>query len=344
MNFGKLKKFMKANNLPGYRVGQVKDLIYKKALSDWKDAVNLPLVLRAKLEEIIPILSFKAQKVLVSRDKKSAKAVLVLYDGTKIETVLLNPFKNHWSVCVSTQVGCSIKCFFCATGLMGFKRNLSAEEISDQVLFWFQYIKKHTAVKRISSVVFMGMGEPFLNYAQVVTAVNNLSDSDFFNIGQRNISISTCGQVDGIRKLARDLPRVNLAVSLHSADDNKRNKLVSINRIYNLAKLSKALAGYLQRTKRRVFIEYTLIDKVNDSFKDARVLCKWINAIPSSYLLTVNLISCNDFKATRYCVSRSKVEMFAQVLKSQKINVTIRRSLGGSIGAGCGQLGASGVR
>ena len=339
MKFLKVKQFVQKNNLPGYRISQIKDLIYKKGISSWKDAVNLPLDLRKKLESDVSILSFKPEKIRVSKDKKSAKALLTLKDGSKIETVLLNPLKNQWSVCVSTQVGCPIKCFFCATGAMGFKRNLSAEEISDQVLFWFQYVNKHKIAPRLSSVVFMGMGEPFLNYREVVMAVNDLSNLDFLGIGHRNISISTCGIIDGIRKLAKDLPQVNLAVSLHCADDARRNKIVPINVTHNLTKLAKELAKYLQKTKRRVFIEYTLISGVNDNFKDARDLAKWINAIPSNYLLHVNLISCNEFKKSKHEVSPAKVKAFADIIKEKRITVTIRRSLGSSISAGCGQLG-----
>lgn len=338
MNFNKLKKFIKTQNVPPYRIGQIKDLIYKKAVSNWGEAVVLPKDLREKLNKNFPVLSFKPGKIIVSKDKKSVKALLILKDGKRIETVLLNPLKNHWSVCVSTQVGCAVKCFFCASGAMGFKRNLSTEEITDQVLFWMQYINKNKTAKRISSIVFMGMGEPLLNYSATVLAVKNLSNLDFFAIGQRNISISTCGYTQGILKLAGDLPQVNLAVSLHSADEDKRNKLVSINKIHGLTKLAAAVEKYLQKTKRRVFIEYTLIDGINDSFKDAKLLCKWVKKINSNYLLHINLISSNDFEGSKYAVSEEKIKAFAGTLKSQKISVTVRRSLGSSINAGCGQL------
>jgi 23S rRNA (adenine(2503)-C(2))-methyltransferase len=341
MNFEKIKKFIKDNNLPSYRVGQIKDLIYKKGISRWKNADTLPLVLRDKLSEKIAILSFTAEKIIKTKDV--FKAVLVLKDGKKIESVLLRPFGGHWSVCVSSQVGCLVKCFFCATGEMGFARNLSAEEISDQVLFWFQYIRKYKLAPRISSVVFMGMGEPFLNYNEVLKSVRHLSDLDFLNIGHRNISISTCGLPAGIRKISKDLPQVNLAVSLQSADDRKRNKLVSINKTHNLNELAKTLSKYLQKTKRRVFIEYTLIKNINDSAKDARTLAKWINEMPLSYLLHVNLISCNDRNEIKYNVSAIKVKSFAAILREKKVSVTIRKSLGGEIYAGCGQLAAKSV-
>ena len=165
MNFEKIKKFVKDNNLPSYRVAQIKDLIYKKGISKWANAVNLPPVLREKLSDKIAMLSFTVEKIVKAKDV--FKAVLVLKDGKKIESVLIKPLKNHWSVCVSSQVGCPIKCFFCATGEMGFTRNLSAEEISDQVRFLSQEVKNRRLAKRISSVVFMGMGEPFLNYNEV---------------------------------------------------------------------------------------------------------------------------------------------------------------------------------
>jgi len=337
MNFEKIKKFIKDKNIPKYRLMQIRDDIYKRGVVDWNDIKVLPKDLRQDLEKKFKILSVSLHKMVESKKDKVKKAVLKLHDGLKIETVLMDSY-GVWSVCVSTQVGCALACKFCQTGQMGFKRNLTAEEITDQVLFWESLIKKQDADARVGSVVFMGMGEPLLNYAETIKAVNILSDNDYFNIGQRHISISTSGISDKIKKLATDLPQVNLAVSLHFAEDKLRNKYMPINRKYNLLSLKKALEDYMARTSRQVFVEYIVIGGVNDTKRDIRKLGEWIDSIQNKYLIHVNLIPANKTKNVKQKAEEEIIKELAKILKHMKISVSTRKSLGGDIEAACGQL------
>ncbi|MDD4004258.1 MAG: 23S rRNA (adenine(2503)-C(2))-methyltransferase RlmN [Elusimicrobiaceae bacterium] len=339
MKFEQLKKYLKEQGYPGYRTAQVREAVFERMISGWDEAGVLPEKLRRDLAKNFPILSFAAKKVLSSAEGNAHKALLVLADKVKIETVLMNTFKNNWSVCVSTQVGCPVRCSFCATGKRGFKRNLHAEEITDQVLFWNQYVVKHGIAERISSVVFMGMGEPLLNYAATVKAVRDLSDPDYLNIGHRHISVSTSGHAEKIRAFALELPQVNLAVSLHTAIDAERDELVPINRRYNLAALRDALQYYLAKTGRQLFIEYTVIGGVNDTHKHIRLLNEWIKAIPNHYLIHINLIACNPADGTEPSpAARAGLDDFAAALTGCGLSVSVRRSLGGDIAGACGQL------
>ena len=335
MNFELVKQFIKQAGLPNYRITQVKEAVYKSGIASWGDATALPADLRARLEKEGPILSFTIKKMVFSEKDRVAKALLKLKDGLLIESVLLKPHEG-WSVCVSTQVGCPMRCSFCSTGRMGFKRDLTDEEIADQVLMWFQYIKKEKLGERISHVVFMGMGEPLLNYLNVVKAVQQLTDPDFLNIGARHISISTSGIADKLHKLAVDLPQVNLALSLHNADNAERSKLMPVNRRYDLDELQKALDEYLALTGRQVFLEYAVIDGVNNRPEHIRKLGKWIRDSRFSYLLHVNLIACNLGRGEK--TDDRAVQAFADALKAMGIGVTIRKSMGNDISAACGQL------
>ncbi len=343
MDFEKIKQFVKDNNLPSYRVNQIREAVYSDGITSWDAAKTLPLDLRENLKENVKILSFDSVLMQKSRRDLVFKALLKLEDGLKIETVLMKPGKT-WSVCVSSQAGCPLGCAFCATGKMGFKRNLTAEEISDQVLFWYQFLKKENIGERISNIVFMGMGEPLLNYINVVNAVKHIADSDFLGIGLRHISISTAGIADKFFNLAEDLPQVNLAISLHNADDEERSALMPVNKKFNLETIKKKLEEYLARTGREVFIEYTVIDGVNNFPQHIRKLGKWINSIKSNYLLHVNLIGCNAAVGKAVQTDEAAVKRVAAALQAMDINVTIRKSLGGDISAACGQLAAKNNR
>ncbi len=334
MNFEHVKEIVKQAGFPNFRIAQIKDALYSAAISDWDEATTLPSDLKALLKREVPILSFTSSKIQVSQIDRVAKALLTLTDGRKIETVLMRVGVS-WSVCVSTQVGCKVGCSFCYTGRMGFKRDLTDEEISDQVLFWLQYLKKEKLGERINNVVFMGMGEPLLNYLNTVKAVQEISNPDRLGIGMRHISISTSGIADKFKTLAADLPQVNLALSLHSADDEERTKIVPVNRKFNLDTLKKELTHYLELTGRQVFIEYTVAEGVNDRPEHIRLLGKWIRSFKDNYLLHVNLIACN---APKNPTSEKTVKLFAKGLQGMDISVTIRKSLGADISAACGQL------
>ncbi len=337
MNFEAVKQLIKEEGLPSFRLTQVREAVYKRGISSWKEASSLPEALREKLEKEYPILSFKVSKIVCSHQDRTAKALLTLKDGLQIETVLLKP-QDSWSVCVSSQVGCALHCSFCSTGKMGFKRDLTAEEIADQVLFWFQYVRKEKLAERISSVVFMGMGEPLLNYVQVVEAARNLSNPDYLNIGARHISVSTSGIADKLHKLAIDLPQANLAISLHNADNAERSKLMPVNRKFDLDDLKDALEEYIAMTGRQVFLEYSVLENVNSRPEHVRKLADWIYSIKDNYLLHVNLIACNLGRGEK--TPERVVKDFASGLKAMGIGVTIRKSMGNDILAACGQLAA----
>ena len=339
MIFDNIKNFIKENDLPLYRIAQVREAVYHKGVSSWEEAVNLPADLREKLKKNFKILSFDVITVQSSKLDLVFKALLRLNDGNRIETVLMKPGKT-WSVCVSSQAGCPLGCAFCATGKMGFKRHLTDEEISDQVLFWYQFLRKYNLGERVSNIVFMGMGEPLLNYVNVVKAIETLSCADYLNIGQRHISVSTSGIADKFFNLAQDLPQVNLALSLHNADDEERTRLMPVNRKYNLETVKEKLEEYIARTGREVFIEYTVIEGENNSPAHVRKLGKWINSIKDNYLLHVNLIACNPAVGKAVATDESTVKKFASALKAMNINVSIRKSLGSDISAACGQLAA----
>lgn len=335
MNFETVKQYIKEAGLPNFRIKQVQEALFKKGISSWDEATNLPADLRENLRKYCPILSFKVSQIVCSKKDKVAKALLTLHDGLQIETVLLKP-QESWSVCISSQVGCAMRCAFCSTGKMGFKRDLTQEEITDQVLMWYQYIHKEKLGERIGSVVFMGMGEPLLNYLNVIKAAQDLSNPDFLNIGARHISISTSGIADKLHKLAVDLPQANLALSLHNADNSERSKLMPVNRKFDLEDLKKALEEYIAMTGRQVFLEYAVIENVNSRPEHIRKLADWIYSIKDNYLLHVNLIACNLGRGEK--TEDRVVKDFAAGLKAMGIGVTIRKSMGNDILAACGQL------
>lgn len=335
MNFEYVKQYIKDAGLPNFRIAQVKDAIFKRGITSWEEASSLPADLRANLQKDRPILSFKVSKIVCSQQDKVAKALLTLKDGLQIETVLLKP-QDTWSVCVSSQVGCPLRCSFCSTGKMGFKRDLTQEEITDQVLMWYQYVRKEKLGERISSVVFMGMGEPLLNYLNVIKAARDLSNPDYLNIGARHISVSTSGIADKLHKLAVDLPQANLALSLHNADNAERSQIMPVNRRFDLDDLKKALEEYIAMTGRQVFLEYSVIENVNSRPEHLRKLADWIYSIKDNYLLHVNLIACNLGRGEK--TDDRVVKDFAAGLKAMGIGVTIRKSMGNDILAACGQL------
>lgn len=338
MNFESVKEYIKSAGLPNFRIAQVRDAVYKHGITSWEEATSLPAQIRRDLAEKYPILSFKVSKMVFSKADKAAKALLTLQDGRQIETVLLKP-QDTWSVCVSSQVGCPLHCSFCSTGKMGFRRDLTDEEIADQVLMWYQYVRKEKLGERISSVVFMGMGEPLLNYLNVVKAAQTLSNPDYLNIGARHISVSTAGIADKLHKLAVDLPQANLAVSLHNADDAERSKLMPVNRRFNLEELQKAVEEYIAMTGRQVFLEYAVLENVNSRPEHIRKLAKWIYGIKDNYLIHVNLIACNLGRGMK--TDDKVVKDFASAVKAMGIGVTIRKSMGNDVLAACGQLAAN---
>ena len=319
---------------PKYRLVQAKKALFQDLIENWNQAVALPLSLRERLDKECP-LEITA-KTFVAQD--TVKALLTLEDGLKIETVLMrhgstgSPQATRNTVCVSSQVGCPLGCSFCATGRMGFKRNLGSPEIVAQVLFFARYLKK--LKEKVTNIVFMGMGEPFLNYQNVIGAIRTLNDPTGFHSGARHFSISTVGIAEGgIAELAKEKLQITLAVSLHAPNDELRSQIMKINEKYSIRRVLDAVDDYIKKTKRRVMFEYIMIKDVNDSAKEAEELAK----LMKKPLYFVNLISYNQtgiFKPS----SPAKIKRFKEILEQAGVAVTQRYRFGREVEGACGQL------
>ena len=328
MDLTYLKKVLEKE--PQYRLEQAKKAVFCDLIEDWFKASTLPLSLRKKLNEECP-LDIRAQ-TSTSKDKRAVKVLITLKDGLKIESVLMRHKDGRNTVCVSSQVGCPLNCPFCTTGKMGFKRNLSVLEIVEQVLFFARYLKKLKA--KVSNVVFMGMGEPFLNYENVMEAIKILNDKEGFNLGARHFSISTVGIVEEIQKLSEERLQINLAISLHAPYDKLRTKIIPINKKYPLEKVLRAVKDYIKKTNRRVMFEYIMIKDLNDSDECALKLAKLVKKIPLSFL---NLISYNPTGVFQPSPPE-RIRKFKEILEKEGITVTQRYRFGLDIEAACGQL------
>lgn len=335
MDLGKIKEILK-NEKP-YRLKQAEKAVYRDLADDWSTVSSLPALLRDKLNKSCPIsIDYKSN---VSQSKDTLKALIKLNDGLAVETVLLQHAQGRNTVCVSSQVGCPLNCLFCKTGKIGYKRNLTAYEIAEQVLFFSYYLKKKNAHKNahksshVTNVVFMGMGEPFLNYGNVMDAIRICNDKDKFNIGARKISISTCGIPQNIEKLSKENLQVNLAISLSAPNNELRSKLMPVNEKYPVETVIDAAKKYIARTNRRVMFEYVLIDKFNESPEAARELA----VILKGLLCFVNLIPFNGEGALN-APSKEKIGLFKSILEKSGISVTERYKFGQDINAACGQL------
>jgi 23S rRNA (adenine2503-C2)-methyltransferase len=329
MDLENLKKVLE--NEPKYRFKQVKEAIFKNFISNWDKASFFPLKLRERLNKECP-LEINAQ-TLISKNKDSIKAKITLKDGNLIETVLMRHKDGRNTVCVSSQVGCALGCKFCATGKMGFKRNLTSQEIIEQVVFFSRYLKK--GGKRVTNVTFMGMGEPFLNYENVLEAIRLLNSKEYFNIGARNISVSTAGITEGIEKFSKIGLQVNLAISLHAPNNELRSKLMPINKKYSIEKLFYEISKYIKKTNRQIMFEYLLIKNLNDSPEHAIELAR----LTKDPLFYVNLILYNPTKENDFLPSTTeRVKKFKEILKKNKVIFSQRFKFGQDIKAACGQF------
>ena len=317
---------------PGYRVEQVWRGLYEQ-LADPAELTTLPKALRSRLHEELPsALELVTERVSDGGD--TVKFLWALNGGARVETVLML-YPGRATVCVSSQAGCAMGCGFCATGQAGFERHLTAGEIVEQVVRAAR--RARTLGRRVSNVVFMGMGEPLANTERVWAAVERLHDD--LGLGARNITISTVGLVPGIRDLTRRAIPVNLAVSLHAADDSLRDQLVPINRRYPLDELMAACADDLRARHRRLSFEWALIEGVNDRDVDADRLARRCHALPLA--AHVNLIPLNPTPGWPTVGSPpARVRAFRDRLSSAGVNATVRRNRGTDIDAACGQLAA----
>jgi len=333
MDFKKIEKVLEKE--PPFRLKQIKKAVFQDLIENWNKATTLPQDLRQKLSEACPISELKPEKTLTSEDNQTVKALFRLKDNSKIESVLMRHRDDRRTICVSSQVGCAMGCQFCATGQQGFKRNLTSSEIIEQILFFARLLKKNK--EKATNIVFMGMGEPFLNYDNVIETIKILNDKDGFNLGSRHISISTAGIIEGIKKLSQEKLQVNLAISLHAPNNNLRSKLMPINKKYPIEKILATVDNYIKKTKRKVMFEYLMIDGVNDSFEQSEELAKLLKKT----LYFVNLISFNPVAHSQFKPSPGwKIKKFKEILEKNGVVVTQRYRFGQEIKAACGQLAA----
>ena len=327
-----LQEILQGWGQPAYRAKQIEHWMYKQYVVDANRMTNLPQPVRQALVNEGRINPLQPVTVVDSTDGHTQKTLFALPDGRQIEAVLMR-YDKRQTLCISTQAGCAMACPFCATGQMGFRRNLSAGEIVAQVLFYAGRLA--TEGKPVTNIVFMGMGEPLANYAQTWRAVRRLNDPDGFNLGARRMTLSTVGLVPAIRRLSREPEQVNLAVSLHAPTDDLRDIIVPINRRYPLPMLMQTLRDYSAITRRRVTFEYALMDKMNDSDSQADQFAELIEGL----LCHVNLIPLNPTPDSPWGGSSDeRVYAFQERLLAADIPTTVRLRRGIDIAAGCGQL------
>ncbi len=317
--------------LERYRASQLFSFIHKHRVERFDDISVIKKEIRASLKELFYIPSIVCKKKTRSNDM-TTKYLFQLADLANIETVLIPMKDNRYTICVSTQVGCRMGCKFCATGKMGFKRNLTVSEILLQVY----YILKEQKLKNVN-VVYMGMGEPLDNYDNVVKSIKILIDEDGCNISKRRITLSTCGMVDKIEKLKKELPYINMALSLHCAIDEKRSYLMPINKKHKLEDVMKSLSTFPMPRRKRITFEYVMIKGINDTKEDRKALLRLL----STYKSKLNIIPLNKhdlMDADLEPTEKRNIEEFAEFLRSKGMFVTIRNSKGSSIDAACGML------
>lgn len=328
MKMEKLQSDFAKLKLPKFRATQVYKWLVSGVCS-FDEMNNIPKNLREQLNENYFIANCEIELKRVSKIDGTIKYLYKLFDGEYIEAVFMR-YHHGNTLCISSQVGCKMNCSFCATGKQGFTRNLTTSEMLSQI----HSAEKDTGEK-VSNIVLMGMGEPLDNYDNVILFLELVSSDDNINIGMRHISLSTCGLVDKIYKLADKKLQLTLSISLHASSDDVRSKTMPINKRYNIDELIKACRYYGRTTGRRISFEYAMINGVNDSSKDALDLANRIRGI----LCHINLIPVNDVTETNYKKSNIKsINNFAELLKKQGFTATIRRTLGSDIEASCGQL------
>jgi 23S rRNA (adenine2503-C2)-methyltransferase len=357
LTWGDLTDLLKDWNEPAYRAKQIWQGLYAHLYDTPFQFTNLPIPLRNELAERFTFTPFTVKTWLDSSDGSTRKTLFQLHDGNLIEAVLMRygdpadepppsgspQFQRNWgerkrgakrrTLCISTQAGCAMGCVFCATGQMGFKRHLTSGEIIAQVLYYARMLKEENQV--VTNIVLMGMGEPFHNYDNTMSAIDRLNDPDGFNFGARRFTLSTVGLVPQIRRFADEKRQVNLAISLHAADDDERLAIMPVNKRYKIDDVIEACKYYVAQTGRRVTFEWALINGVNDTPEVAKKLASRLKGL----LCHVNAIPLNPtagFKGR--ATDRERAAKFKELLEQAGIPCTIRMRRGIEIQAGCGQL------
>jgi len=334
LDLAQIETILTENGERSFRARQIYEWLWKKSATSFEEMTNLSKNLRQFLQDTFVINAIQEDKVQRSGDG-TIKSRYRLHDGFMIESVLIPvPSDNRFTVCVSSQVGCSLTCKFCATGKMGRLRNLDAAEIYDQVVRVNQQALE-TFDHPLTNIVYMGMGEPLLTYRNMMKSIDRITSPEGLGMSPRRITVSTAGIAKMIKKLADDEVRFNLALSLHAPDDIKRNEIMPINEQNNLEVLMEALKYFYNKTKNRISYEYITFQDFNDSLEDAANLVKLCKHFP----VRVNIIEYNPIDGVAFKKSTEhRIDEFAQYLRDHKVTVTVRRSRGKDIDAACGQL------
>lgn len=329
-----VRKAMEERGEPGYRLGQAYAALVVSFVRNWEEATSLPKELRGALNEEAPAAVLDLRNASRATDG-TRKYLFYTHDGHAIETVMI-PEKGRHTVCISTQVGCPMACKFCATGLLGIKRNLKAREIAEQVLV----AARDIAPERVSNVVVMGMGEPMLNYRETVKALRVLNDGGGFNLAARHIAVSTSGLVDKIRRFADEPEQFHLAISLHTPFDDERAEIMPVAARYSIPELMEAARYYVERTRRKLFFEYTLLAGVNDQPRHVEALSELLD----HPLYHLNLLRFNWTDTGFSATSKGDAQAFLRLARELGLSATLRPSRGQDIDAACGQLAAKDLR
>lgn len=327
-----LVEFLNSWGEPPYRAKQIWQGLYQRFYNSPSQFTNLPKSLREKMADELDFIGIEPIRYLDSSDKQTRKTLFKLHDGHVIEAVLMRYDKRR-TLCISTQAGCAMGCVFCATGQMGFKRHLSSGEIVAQVMYYARIL--HEEEQTVTNIVVMGMGEPFHNYDSTMAAIDRLNDPEGYNFGARRFTISTVGLVPMIKRFADEKRQVNLAVSLHAADDDLRASMLPVNKKYNVEEVLEACRYYVAQTGRRITFEWALINGINDTPEQAKKLATRLKGL----LCHVNAIPLNPTNGYKgQAATRERGIRFKESLEQAGVPCTIRIRRGIDIGAGCGQL------
>lgn len=327
-----IKDFLEKNGEKAFRAKQIYEWLWKQPVNSFDKMTNLSKGLRNLLKENFVIQAVEIADMQISKDK-TIKMVFRLFDGALVEGVLI-PTDDRSTACISSQVGCNLGCEFCATGKLGLRRNLSVGEIFFQVVEIMNLAKEKYDLP-LTNIVLMGMGEPLLNYDNVLRAMEMVSSEEGLAMSPQRITLSTVGLPRMIKKLADDKVKFNLAVSLHSANNKKRSEFMPVNRRNSLEELSEAIVYFNEKTGQRVTLEYLLIDGINDTLEDAKQLAEYCKSFP----VKINIIEYNSTNDKRFNrASNEAFDQFVTFLKGRNMIVNVRRSRGMDIAAACGQL------
>lgn len=332
LSLTQLKEALTDMGEQAFRAKQIYEWLWQKSSVDFDEMSNLSKALREKLKTNFTINAVKVEQSQISADK-TIKSTFSLFDGNIIEGVLI-PAEDRMTACVSSQVGCSLTCKFCATGYMDRKRNVNADEIYDQVVLIAGQAEQRYGTP-LTNIVYMGMGEPLLNYSNMMKSIERITAPDGLNMAAKRITVSTAGIAKMIKKLGDDEVRFNLALSLHAANDTKRNEIMPINEQNSLSALAEALKYYYAKTKNPITFEYIVFHNFNDEIQDAKELAAFCRHVPCK----VNIIEYNPIALADFVNAEAdKIDEFAAYLRNQGIITNVRRSRGKDIDAACGQL------